>query len=467
MSVLTEIDQIIALLEARVLPVNINDPKNRKLEDKFRKDMEKYFQSLRNAFPYHKLADIYNANVKEVLAPPKPLEDDWLDPLVKVFTSTLLFKLNGWLATVYISGSVQMISWGKTQKLIPITFEGPPMESAIKWAEKYCAQLVTKMDAETKRQLAKVISDGIANKRGVDGLARDIKGAFDNMTKYRSELIARTETSHALRAAAQDRMKDMGVTGKEWVLGSGGAEGNCDLCITNADAGVISVDKEFPYPDPHPGCTCSIAPVMMDKQAEAMTANDWKAEYKDGLPHWAEDVKPSVFAKEFIAMMKSHKQDSLLEIGCGNGRDSILFAKAGFKVTSIDIVPKAIKLAKENAQKAKVEINFEVANVEELPFEDEKFGAVFSLSVLHSTDLEKSLPEVYRVIKLGGVAFIYIYGDTQYKSGKKTEDVIDWQGYLADLKSLGFRVLDSYTKDEREFDEYDEKHRIFVVHLEK
>jgi hypothetical protein len=60
-------------------------------------------------------------------------------------------------------------------------------------------------------------------------------------------------------------MKDMGVTGKEWVLGSGGVEGNCDACLANAAVGVIPVDQEFPTPeaDIHPGCTCAIAPSMM------------------------------------------------------------------------------------------------------------------------------------------------------------------------------------------------------------
>ena len=60
-------------------------------------------------------------------------------------------------------------------------------------------------------------------------------------------------------------MVDMGITGKEWVLGAGGETGNCPDCEGNAAVGVISVDKEFPVPegDIHPGCTCAIAPAML------------------------------------------------------------------------------------------------------------------------------------------------------------------------------------------------------------
>jgi ubiquinone/menaquinone biosynthesis C-methylase UbiE len=200
---------------------------------------------------------------------------------------------------------------------------------------------------------------------------------------------------------------------------------------------------------------------------EGMTTADWKKEYAKGTPHWAEDMKPSVFAKEFVGKMKSNKAKDILEIGSGNGRDSIHFAKAGFNVTSIDITPKAVELAEKNAKKEKAEVNFRVANAEKLPFDDNSFDAVFTLSVLHSTELKESIPEVYRVLRPNGLAFIYIYGDTQFKDRKPKEGVVDYDEYLMDLKGFGFKILDSYKEQEDKFDENGEKHHIFVVTLQK
>ena len=166
---------------------------------------------------------------------------------------------------MYVSGNVEMITWGKTKGGVPIAYEGPPISQAVGWAKKRGAELVTQMDTETKRRLGKVISDGISNKRGVQGIARDLRGTFDNMTKYRSELIAKTETRNALFEASQDRMEDMGITGKEWVLGSGGLEGNCAQCRGNAAEGIIPVTRSFSTPQGsiHPGCTCAIAPAKL------------------------------------------------------------------------------------------------------------------------------------------------------------------------------------------------------------
>ena len=156
----------------------------------------------------------------------------------------------------------------------------------------------------------------------------------------------------------------------------------------------------------------------------------------------------------------------MLEVGCGNGRDSILFAHAGLRVTSIDVTPEAIELAKENAEGAEVKITFKVANAEKLPFNGSLFGAYYSLSVLHSTNLKQSIREASRVLKKGGLGFIYIYGDTEYANGEK-QDTITLDNYVELLTSSKFKFLDFYTEQEEDFDEFGEKHNLFVARLQK
>ena len=201
-----------------------------------------------------------------------------LDPLLATFSHTLEAELTGELADTYMSGSAEMMTWGHTQAGIPIAFEGPPMEQAIKWAEKHCATLVTRMDEETKSQLVKVISDGIANKRGPGGLATDIKrelgwmgrgkpSAIKGLTQQsRAMMIARTETASALGQASLDAMDELGVEGKEWVA----EPDSCDICLGNEADGVIPVNQAFSggvmSQPQHPRCACTVAPVMRLKK---------------------------------------------------------------------------------------------------------------------------------------------------------------------------------------------------------
>lgn len=182
-----------------------------------------------------------------------------LDPILRTFRRTLQLTLEAQLVDTYISGSAQMTEWGGRP------YEGPPIRQAIDYAQSRGAQLVTQMDDVTRDRLARVVSEGIENRRGVPGIARDLRQEFGDMTRYRSQLIAKNETADALGQAFEDRGKDLGITGKEWV--TVGDDRVSDGCIGNAATGVIPFDQPFPSghmrPPRFPGCRCAAAPARV------------------------------------------------------------------------------------------------------------------------------------------------------------------------------------------------------------
>jgi len=264
MSAIAELNQIINLLEAQI-PANPNSPKNQRQKRRLEKELVKYFGKLEDAFPYSKLSAIYNRYVKESLGSDT---GNILDPILATFDKKLKAEISGQIAETYISGQAEMITWGKTKAGVPIAYEGPPISQAIDWAEKHSATMVKGLDEETKKRLAHTISQGIENKRGIPGLARDIRGTFGDMSKYRSELIARTETANALSTASLDSMKDMGIDGKEWVT-AGDNDVDEEVCEPNGAQGVIPVGEPFQSghmaPPGHPDCRCTIAPARLRK----------------------------------------------------------------------------------------------------------------------------------------------------------------------------------------------------------
>ena len=258
-----ELDQTISLLEAQI-PANPRSPKNEGFAKRLQRSLARYFSDLEKAFPYAQVERLYLKYVKEQLGSETR---DMLDPLLGAFDDTLTAEVSGHLTTIYSTGSAEMITWGKTKAGVPIAYEGPPISQAISWAEKEGARLVTQMDTETKRRLAHTISQGIENKRGIPGLARDIRKDFGDMTRYRGELIARTETASALSQASLDRMQDMGIDGKEWV--TVGDDRVSDECEANEGQGVIPANQAFTSgpmaPPQHPDCRCTIAPSRLPK----------------------------------------------------------------------------------------------------------------------------------------------------------------------------------------------------------
>jgi ubiquinone/menaquinone biosynthesis C-methylase UbiE len=100
----------------------------------------------------------------------------------------------------------------------------------------------------------------------------------------------------------------------------------------------------------------------------------------------------------------------LLEVGCGLGTDLVHFAGEGAQVTGVDLSKQAIELAQRNFEQHDLQANLYVMNGEKLEFPDEAFEVVYCHSVLqYTTDPEKMVAEIYRVLKPGGKAILVVY----------------------------------------------------------
>lgn len=136
----------------------------------------------------------------------------------------------------------------------------------------------------------------------------------------------------------------------------------------------------------------------------------WSKIYDENAMHWT-DKSPSNLTKATIKKYGPFK--SVLEIGCAAGIDTFLLARHSDKIIGIDIVHAAIEIAntnlKKQLKKIKNRIKFEVGDAENLKYAEKSFDLVYSLSVLHSTDPSKSIPEVRRVLKDDGHFVVYVY----------------------------------------------------------
>lgn len=108
-----------------------------------------------------------------------------------------------------------------------------------------------------------------------------------------------------------------------------------------------------------------------------------------------------------IEELSLSRGEKVLDVGCGSGRHAIEFAKRGFKVTGIDISPHQIEIAKQKAEREKLEIEFIVMDGLQMDY-NEEFDAVLNLytSVLGevgslSNDL-LFLKKLVRAMKHGG-----------------------------------------------------------------
>lgn len=103
---------------------------------------------------------------------------------------------------------------------------------------------------------------------------------------------------------------------------------------------------------------------------------------------------------------------SLLDAGCGGGRNLVYFLRNGYEVHGVDESPQAVEqvrlLARELAPDLPPE-SFQVSDLAKLPFPAGRFDAVLCSAVLHFArdegHFDRMLTEMWRALKPGGLFF--------------------------------------------------------------
>ena len=99
-----------------------------------------------------------------------------------------------------------------------------------------------------------------------------------------------------------------------------------------------------------------------------------------------------------------HAGWKVLDVAAGNGNASLAAARRGAVVTSTDYVPGLLERGRRRAEADGYSIAFQVADAENLPFEDETFDAVLStVGVMFTPDQSRAAAELFRVCRPGGV----------------------------------------------------------------
>lgn len=97
----------------------------------------------------------------------------------------------------------------------------------------------------------------------------------------------------------------------------------------------------------------------------------------------------------------------VLDVGCGPGELSFLFAESGHRVTGVDLNERLIEIARERAAERGFGIDFRVGSADELPNDDSSVDICLAPELLeHVPDWNACIDEMARVIRPGGILFL-------------------------------------------------------------
>jgi ubiquinone/menaquinone biosynthesis C-methylase UbiE len=113
-----------------------------------------------------------------------------------------------------------------------------------------------------------------------------------------------------------------------------------------------------------------------------------------------------------LDIVKISEGNNVLEVGCGTGTLSLLAKDrtgTSGKVCGIDAAPEMIQRAKMKANRQNKDVEFQVGDISNIPYDNNKFDVVMcSFMIFHisSEKREKGFKEIFRVLKSNGAVVI-------------------------------------------------------------
>jgi 2-polyprenyl-3-methyl-5-hydroxy-6-metoxy-1,4-benzoquinol methylase len=106
----------------------------------------------------------------------------------------------------------------------------------------------------------------------------------------------------------------------------------------------------------------------------------WDARYAQARLYGTE---PTSVARRFVRLFRQEKVATILEAGCGSGRDALFYAREGFTVTGLDISAHALRWIREDAAETGTTISLIAGEFLATNLAPGSFDAVVAIHLIH------------------------------------------------------------------------------------
>lgn len=124
------------------------------------------------------------------------------------------------------------------------------------------------------------------------------------------------------------------------------------------------------------------------------------------------------FKKALVQAAEILPDQKVLDLGCGTATLSILIKQSypDVDVTGLDIDPAVLQIGRSKAEKVGVRLTLDKGSAYDLPYQNHSFDRVVSSLLFHhltTQNKQKTMKEVYRVLRPGGSFWIVDFGRPQ------------------------------------------------------
>lgn len=106
----------------------------------------------------------------------------------------------------------------------------------------------------------------------------------------------------------------------------------------------------------------------------------WDKRYAQGLVYGTE---PTSVARHLVEVFRAHGVRTILDAGCGSGRDALFYAREGFEVTGAEISDNALRWARERAQANGLHLRLLRDDLTDTQLPQASFDASVAIHLIH------------------------------------------------------------------------------------
>jgi SAM-dependent methyltransferase len=133
---------------------------------------------------------------------------------------------------------------------------------------------------------------------------------------------------------------------------------------------------------------------------------NWDIVEGDHKQYWQEPATESYY---LLNRWQTQGKKDFLDLGCGLGRHTIQFAKAGFNTSGFDLSETSIARTKEYAEQAGVKVDLRVGDMLDLPYDADSFDCIYCRNVISHTDtagMKKIVAELKKILRKDGECYL-------------------------------------------------------------
>jgi len=142
----------------------------------------------------------------------------------------------------------------------------------------------------------------------------------------------------------------------------------------------------------------------MDQKSEISSRSYWDKTWARFLKHHGMIAPSAKLIQHMIPYVQ--RNGSILDLGCGEGRNTIYLSRIGYLGVGLDLSPKAVKVLANNLFEEEVKALCVVGDARNLPFRAEKFDGVLAHHIFDHLDengFDQAIKNTFRILKKNGI----------------------------------------------------------------